>query len=711
LPLTKGVHGSITRRGICFATACDLAIIVGNMRVFAWAGKVALLLILFAAFTGFSYASESSGPLVVRGIGTGSVPLSGQWSFHTGDNQDWASPDFDASDWKTIDIAKPWGDQGYWAYTGFAWYRRTIDFGDANQVAIFVPRSTCVYEIFWNGMRVGGYGPMPGAPGVQEVPSAIYMLARPGSGLMAIRVWTRPADTSTNGDDLGQSAPIATNSEAAANLVKLDHYSVVREYLANFILLPLYAQLTLLGFVIWIRNRNQKLIFWLTLYCLSLVLFAALNPSVRQAVFHFSSVFFSSPFHSLNDVALWYLLIYLLDLDRHPQLLRWARFLAILSVGSALLDSIIFSIIWSSTHVPAFKVLDAIFTAGFSIPELFPLAIIGLALGRGRLGFSRWLVAIVAAINEMYYVIWHTSVQGVRFTRLKLNNRMMTHVLSVDGVPINTLGILGLLLLLAIVWAAYRYIVQEAARQRVIREELKSAQELQRVLIPEALPRVPGFAITSAYQPASEVGGDFFQLVQFDQETSILAVGDVSGKGLKAAMTVSLIVGALRTLTDLTSQPDKILEILNRRMLGRLQHGFVTCLIIRISSDGGCLAASAGHPAPYIGDHEVNMPPAMPLGLDPDAKYEKVPFDLRVGARLTVYTDGLLEARNREGELFSFKRLEKLMSLQLNAKDAVNTAIEFGQEDDITVLTVTRLEVGQRSSTSLEAPQLEPVKA
>jgi serine phosphatase RsbU (regulator of sigma subunit) len=240
---------------------------------------------------------------------------------------------------------------------------------------------------------------------------------------------------------------------------------------------------------------------------------------------------------------------------------------------------------------------------------------------------------------------------------------------------------------------------------------MKSAQELQRVLIPEALPRLPGFAVTSAYKPAAEVGGDFFQLVARDDQTAVLVVGDVSGKGLKAAMTVSLIIGALRTLTDLTAQPDKILEMLNRRMVGRLQHGFVTCLVIKIGSDGACVAASAGHPAPFVGDHELDLPPAMPLGLDPNAKYEKLPFDLRVGGRLTVYTDGLLEARNRDGELFSFKRLEKLISLRPDAKEAVDAAVEFGQDDDITVITVTRLDVGQRSSTSLQAPELEPAQS
>ncbi len=530
---------------------------------------------------------------------------------------------------------------------------------------------------------------------------------------MAFRVWTHPLDTSNPGNILGLAAtPLAANPEAAANLLRLDEYTTIRTNLASFSLIPFYAGLCIVGAMVWFRNRNQKLILWMTLYCFSLLLFISLNPGATvRAVFQLSPIFLSSPFHSLNDVALWYLLIYLLGLDRHRWLMRLARILAIVSLVSAYCDDWIFSILWSSTHVLAFQILDAVFTAGFSVPELFPLVLVAMAIGGGRLGSTRWLVAIAAAANEMWFVTWHTADQGSRFTRLNLGLRMNQPAFAVFGVPIFVQEILSTILIFAIILAVYRYILTEAARQRIIREELKSSQELQRVLIPKTLPRLSGFAVTSAYQPAAEVGGDFFQLVAVNKNTSILVVGDVSGKGLKAAMTVSLIIGALRTLTDLTSQPDKILEMLNRRMMGRLQNGFVTCLVIRIGSDGACMAASAGHPAPFVGDVEVSIPPALPLGMDADAKYEKQPFDLRVGARLMVYTDGLLEARNGNGELFGFTRLERLIALRPDAKEAVDTAIEFGQEDDITVLTVTRLDVGQRSSTSLQAPELETVRS
>jgi hypothetical protein len=682
------------------------------MRLNKWAGRIALITILAVAIPVFGEDLHTADRLIVRGLGTGSIPLGGQCSFHTGDHRDWALPEYDDFGWKSIDIERPWGTQGYQDYTGFAWYRRRIDFGDSDKVAIFVPNASGVYELYWNGVRVGGFGPLPGRPSAYSVPSAVFQLSRPGKGTMAFRVWTHPLDSSNPGNILGLMAtPRAANPEAAANLLRLDHYSNIRTYLADFSLVPFYAGLSIVGALVWFRNRGQRLVFWMSLYCISLVLFLVLNPGQAvRALFPLSPVFLSSPFHTLNDVALWFLLIYLLGLDRQAWVLRLARLLAIVALVSAFCDDWLFSVLWASTHVLVFQVLDAILTAGFSIPELFPLVLVALAVGRRRLGPSRWPVAIAAAVNEMYFVTWHTAVQASRYTHWTLGFKMTQPAFTVYGVPILVEDILSTILILTVIFAVYRYILIETTRQRIIREEMKSAQELQRVLIPEALPRLSGFAITSAYQPAAEVGGDFFQLVAVDDDTSILVVGDVSGKGLKAAMTVSLIIGALRTLTDLTSQPDKILEMLNRRMVGRLQHGFVTCLVIRISSDGACMAASAGHPSPFIEDHELMLAPAMPLGLDPEAKYEKLPFDLRVGARLTVYTDGLLEARNSEGELFGFKRLEKLISLRPNAKEAVDTAMEFGQDDDITVLTVTRLDVGQRSSTSLQAPELEPAQ-
>jgi serine phosphatase RsbU (regulator of sigma subunit) len=251
--------------------------------------------------------------------------------------------------------------------------------------------------------------------------------------------------------------------------------------------------------------------------------------------------------------------------------------------------------------------------------------------------------------------------------------------------------VLNTLLLISIVYAVWRYTGEQSRRRSALEQEYRSAQELQQLLVPNTLPAVPGYAVTSAYLPAQEVGGDFFQVIPLPQESALLIVGDVSGKGLKAAMTVSLIVGALRSLVETTEDPAEILAGLNRRVYGRLRGGFVTCLVLRLGAKGECVMASAGHLAPFLNGDEIPVPPALPLGLIAEAEFEKATASVGIGDRLTLYTDGLLEARNAAGELFGFRRVAELVAGTPDAREAAESGIRFGQDDDITVLTATRL--------------------
>jgi serine phosphatase RsbU (regulator of sigma subunit) len=165
-------------------------------------------------------------------------------------------------------------------------------------------------------------------------------------------------------------------------------------------------------------------------------------------------------------------------------------------------------------------------------------------------------------------------------------------------------------------------------------------------------------------------------------------IGDVSGKGVPAAMTVSLLVGTVRTLSHYTQSPGEILAAMNRRMLGRSQAGFTTCLVLRIREDGSVTMANAGHIAPYLDGHEVPSESGLPLGLSDGAAYTETNFALPAAEQLTLVTDGVVEARGRSGELFGFDRT-KAISRQYAEKIA-RTAQAFGQDDDITVLTVCR---------------------
>jgi hypothetical protein len=137
------------------------------------------------------------------------------------------------------------------------------------------------------------------------------------------------------------------------------------------------------------------------------------------------------------------------------------------------------------------------------------------------------------------------------------------------------------------------------------------------------------------------------------------------------------------------------------QVAGRLRH----CVILRLHSgnDAGreCTLASAGHPAPFLNDQELILAGALPLGLSPSVIYEETTFSLQVGDHCSLYTDGLLEARNGTGELYSFARLQTLFATRPNAEQATQAAVAFGQDDDITVLTLTRSAAGIESTPSL----------
>ncbi len=246
--------------------------------------------------------------------------------------------------------------------------------------------------------------------------------------------------------------------------------------------------------------------------------------------------------------------------------------------------------------------------------------------------------------------------------------------------------------------------MKAAAVETAVEQELQNARELQQVLVPETIPALAGFTLTSAYRPAEEVGGDFFQIVPFENGSTLIILGDVSGKGLRAAMAVSMIVGSIRTLAETTTSPAEILAGLNRRLIGRLQGGFATAIALRLDGNGACTIACAGHPAPFVNERELHFAGTLPLGVGNTANFEEMRLQLRELDQLALYTDGLLEARNSRGELYSFDRIKALFSSRPTADQAAQAAVNFGQEDDITVLTLTRLESGEEPTVLHTAP-------
>ena len=663
-----------------------------------------------AAAQAASATSEKITPtLDLKDIGKGAVPIDGNWQFQTGDDPAWASPNFDDSGWEPIRTDAPWGVQGHPAYSGFAWYRRHLNITPAPGVKpeylLLMPPINDAYQVFWNGALIGHIGELPPHASWPTRPDKhIFGFPASGSGVLAIRVWRSPPGSSDSGQFGGpRDTPYIGDPDSIAGSMASWDYGWLRSNLYAIELTFLYGAVACLGFMLWLRRRNISPMPWFALFAGLPVIWGVLyglrlpfNATFAAAILQ--------PLYALRNVALWFLLLDLLDLRSNRALLRWAKTLAIISLASAALDGLL----GLSYYVAGWTVhlwiqwTDAFLTAITTIIEILPLVIIGFAIRR-KLNPVRWAVAATAFLSHMILVVTSASQQGERFTHWKLSSILATPLFIVGGTYFNAQILADTALFLSILYAIYRYSQEQSKRRSLLELEIQRAREIQQVLIPEAIPPLDGYAFTSAYQPAQDVGGDFFQVIPCEDGSTLIALGDVSGKGLRAAMSVSMILGVLRTLADSSSSPAAILAGLNRRLYGRMGEGFATAIVLRVTPDGTLTLANAGHLPPFLNQKELDLHGSLPLGITPTNSYEETALEFHPGDHLSLYTDGLLEARNPSGELYGFDRLHALFATRPTAEHAAQAAVRFGQDDDITVLTLTRLAAGMQPSSSLTA--------
>jgi hypothetical protein len=527
--------------------------------------------------------------------------------------------------------------------------------------------------------------------------------------VLAVRVWKAPQQSFDNGDQGGfLTTPVVGSPLAIAALKDTIDYQWLRRRQFMFALDSLYGVAALLSLLAWLRDRSQWLLFWMAGFAAGpiLNLFLLGMPLGMSDAW---ALGLAQPVFGITDISLWFLLLWLLQLNDNRALSRLVRVAAVIDITSTSLDGLLTTLDANPRWFTQVQLADGILTGIFTFLEALPLVLVFYAIvRRRRLDPARWLVAAFAFLTEMISVVRIASQQGSRFTHWTLSQKISAPLFTINGNPIVAQTLCSMLLLISIIFAVYRYLVENGRRQAVLEQEFKNARELQQVLVPETMPALPGFALTSAYRPAQEVGGDFFQIIPLEGGSTLVVLGDVSGKGLKAAMAVSLIVGATRMIAEYLTSPADILGALNRRLYGRMQDGFATAIAMRLNPDGTCVMATAGHPSPFLNRQELNLPGALPLGLAPSTSYEEVEMMLGVGDHFALYTDGLLEARSQTGELYGFERLESLFASSPNATQATEAAVNFGQDDDITVLTLTRLATGQESTASHSAPELVP---
>ena len=651
--------------------------------------KWPLLLILLCL--AFPLWGQDATAFKTKDPGKGFVEVSGNWRFHTGDDLAWAQPGFDDSSWEQLRGDTTWGAQTHPAYVGFAWYRKKIDVEAAGgPLTILMPPVDDTYELYWNGEKIGASGKVPPHAHWNAFPRPATFPLPSSSGVLAVRVWMPM---------LGSADPVTLggfeNAPRIGDATYLELQKNVKVMAAQRAALPTLISSCLMivsGFIsllLFLRERTRSLYFWLAIYLTTIGASVLRRIVASGDIGYLSDQLYLQFFDFAASVSLWAVLLSLFGMDRERSWRRWTLGLAGVYFVAIVVD--IFTLfVWENGGKAAVWT-DALSTAVYSVAPLYIVAIVVGGLRR-RSQIDLWPLASILVFEGLWVFALQIVGQGVQITHWNNAFAYLFNVgFSLGEYRFGMRAILETLSFVALVFTVAREQYVERRRQARMEMEVRSAREVQQVLVPETVPPVPGFAIDSVYKPAAELGGDFFQVIALPDTSTLIVVGDVSGKGLKAGMTVSLIVGSLRTLADYTQQPAEILEGLNRRLFGRVQDGFATCVVLRLETNGEATIANAGHLAPFRDGEELPLRGSLPLGISPDTVYEDLVFRLQEAETLTLYTDGIIEARNATRELFGFERIQRLAQDKKSAEQIVEAACAFGQEDDITVLSIRRL--------------------
>ncbi len=416
-------------------------------------------------------------PIVIEDLGQGTFTLDGPWQFHPGDDPAWASPAFDSSDWERLTADQPWGRQGHTNLTGFAWYRCQIVFnpvlGVPPRFSLLVPKIKDAYEIYWNGSLIGRNGKLPPHPvRYLSQPAQTFELGQARQGVLAVRVWKAPLLSDDTGAAGGFWAPPLIGSpEAIANARDAEEFQWLRSRQFLFGESLLCVVIALLSFLLWLRVPGRWILFWTAAFALC----PPANLLLRDAHLGWSYLLAmgaSQPLVALQDVSLWFLLLWLLPLHENRALCRFTRILAAIYMVNATLDGVLVALAWKPQWSRFAQISDAASTFLWVILEAFPLVLVGYALlQRKRFDSAAWLVASLAFLDEMMIVFSNIIRQGRQFTGWSIADNIDSIFFSIDGYGISLSVIAGALLLVAIVYAVYNSVREDEHRRAALERE------------------------------------------------------------------------------------------------------------------------------------------------------------------------------------------------------------------------------------------------
>jgi len=606
------------------------------------------------------------------------------WLVHAGDDPAYANPDFNDSQWTLFDPHSYLNSVFPHSHPEVVWYRLRVKVSPTDTgLALREKSISRAYEIYVNGERFIASG--------QVVPYAPYTLTSrirrripdrmiaSGSLLIAMRVHISEAEW-------GSQAPgfYYTNlTLGQQNALYRDDWLAIIGENAVFLLSRLFViGVGFVALVLYTTQRRQPEYLWIFAAGVEAL---AESPVPAIAMFRDVPAIWELP-GDLVRLTIPFILVSMYFAFLHQRMgWRWRTLLVLtgvlLSLGS--MQGLFFM------APPVLQILGVL-----PMAILFSVVIpIVLAMHLYRGNREAGILLIPLTLFSLY--IYAEVALGTLFQFPGSRSFALRGLNLIDRFPagpfvVSLSDVAGFLSTLALAVIILLRFSTMSRRQARLDTELAAAHEVQKVLVPEHRSTIPGFTIESVYQPAQQVGGDFFQILPAGEGGMVIVVGDVAGKGLPAAMLVSVLVGAISGLSEYTQDPAELLVGLNERLVGRSGDGFSTALAAHIAADGRVTIANAGHLSPYLDGRELELPGALPLGVVAGVRYQTSHFRMAPGSRLTFYSDGVIEAQNQKGELFGFER-----GLELSTQPAaaiVEAAVKFGQQDDITVVAIQRAE-------------------
>jgi hypothetical protein len=634
------------------------------------------------------HAQAGQNPPATFSLNAGepSASVNGLWRFKAGDDPRFAQADFNDSDWALLRSDESWTQQGYSSLAGFGWYRfRLVLPAGAGPMSLLLPEITSGYQCFVDGKPVHTEGAVDKLrPARYSMPAVIDLPAQPldpaqptghaQAYTVALRVWFDPKlDGSSEGGPDGEAVELTSVGDSATQHRRLKQYSALRQQAATVmvVLSLLFILAGITCFPLFAMERSHLEYLWYGIaassYGLSLGAFFTVL-TIGWPISGFLLV--SSLFDAGICVGLVLFFSHLLRIRRNWLVVLVILLTLVQAFSSPLQDA---GLIGSGGNIA----LSALGGCVFSLWVI--LAVV-------RRASQRVLDAmlLVAPVTFDFGMVFVESLRVAYPRAAEPVETLAQHVLWTYPFVVRVRNLSAAFVLLALVLVLLNRFARIRREHERITADMRAASSVQHLLIPDVLPSVPGLKIEAAYHPAQEVGGDFFQVMPVGSNKTLIVLGDVSGKGLPAAMTVSLVVGVLRTLVEFTTSPGAILAGLNTRLVGR-GTGFTTCLAMEIAADGTLVFANAGQLAPYRNGVEIPSEAGLPLGILPGLAFPESTLKLIEGDRLTLMTDGIPEAASHR-ELFGFTRTEELS--RQSAVLIADAARRFGQTDDITVLSI-----------------------